>query len=124
MTGLRRPGPNELGAEVSDGWWRGQVGLFRASDQWGRARGRSRSSRSTPWTAEERRGERRLVGPGGSAHLADLVEGEAIDLERLGARGEWRPVAVGEDATAPLVASRSTRPAGAGAPCALGRSAR
>ena len=32
---LLRPGRNALGAIVSDGWFRGQVGLPRAHDQWG-----------------------------------------------------------------------------------------
>jgi alpha-L-rhamnosidase len=35
ITALLRPGRNALGAIVSDGWFRGQVGLPRSHDQWG-----------------------------------------------------------------------------------------
>jgi alpha-L-rhamnosidase len=35
VTDLLRPGRNAIGAILSDGWFRGQVGLPRAHDQWG-----------------------------------------------------------------------------------------
>lgn len=103
VTGLLQDGANELLVEVSDGWWRGQVGLFRAHDQWGD---------TTGLLAEIELADGRVVaatGPewawAGSAHLADLIEGETLDLAHPGPQGEWRPVRLADYGTANLVVS-------------------
>jgi len=74
-------GTNSLTVELSDGWFRGKVGLFRSHDQWGTA---------TALLAQLEvlldDGSTLTIGTDGSwrsfetTHLADLIDGETIDL--------------------------------------------
>ncbi len=76
---------NELVVELSDGWWRGQVGLFRSADQWG--------GRTALWAEIEG-----VLATGSgwesaqTSHLADLIEGETVDLRENSY--VWHPVEV------------------------------
>jgi alpha-L-rhamnosidase len=85
VTELLRPGLNAVGAIVSDGWYRGQVGLPRAHDQWGS---------DLAWLAqlhvELADGSTVVAGTGegwvsSRSHIdgADLIAGESVDLRRL-----------------------------------------
>ncbi|HET6826548.1 MAG TPA: family 78 glycoside hydrolase catalytic domain, partial [Amnibacterium sp.] len=100
--------PNELAVEVSDGWWRGQVGLFRASDQWGATTGLL-----AQLEMDAADGTRTTVATDGSwtwapsRHLADLIAGETLDLGHPGPSAPWRPVRVTDDDLSPLVPSPS-----------------
>ena len=84
VTDLLRPGPNALGALLSDGWWRGQHGIVRALDAYGS---------TTAWLAElhvtPTGGQTMVFGTDGSwrstpSHVlgADLIAGEVHDLRR------------------------------------------
>lgn len=78
-------GDNELVVELSDGWYRGQVGLFRSADQWG--------ERTALWASID--GVVETDGTWESAqtgHLADLIEGETVDLRE--SSFTWHPVDV------------------------------
>lgn len=95
-------GRNELVVELSDGWYRGQVGLFRSADQWGdrtalRAEllidGVSVAATGAHWEAAKTR------------HLADLIGGETVDLRDH--QHEWHPVELVDGGTAELVASEA-----------------
>jgi alpha-L-rhamnosidase len=90
---------------LSDGWWRGQVGALRSSDQWG-----SRTAFLCQLHVWYRDGGTEVTGTGPSwesrpSHLlaADLIEGQRTDLRLAGpyvagprAAGRdgdgWRPV--------------------------------
>jgi len=84
ITELLRPGPNAIGAVVSDGWFRGQVGLPRAHDQWGselgflaqvcaQFAGGATAVAGTDPTWRSARSE---------IEAADLIAGQSIDLRR------------------------------------------
>ena len=83
-------GTNELIVELSDGWYRGQVGLFRSSDQWG--------ERTALWAEIDG-----IVETGShwesaqTNHLADMIEGETVDLREQPL--VWHPVEVVEHRT-------------------------
>jgi alpha-L-rhamnosidase len=115
VTDLLRPGRNALGAIVSDGWFRGQVGLPRAHDQWGS---------ELAWLAQLHAvladGSTVVAGTGEDwvstrSHIeaADLIAGESVDLRKRADGwsepgfddGEWDPVAVAERGYANLVSS-------------------
>ena len=115
VTDLLRTGNNAIGAILSDGWFRGQVGLPRAHDQWGS---------ELAWLAqlhvELEDGSTVVAGTGddwvsSSSHIeaADLIAGESVDLRRradgwsepgFDDRG-WEPVAVADHGYANLVSS-------------------
>jgi alpha-L-rhamnosidase len=105
VTDLLAGGATEVTALLSDGWWRGQVGMFRSFDQWGGAT--AFLAQFQVWYAD---GGTEVSGTGPSwqsrpSHLltADLIEGQRTDL-RLAGRdglgsdtadrdsGGWRPV--------------------------------
>lgn len=87
---LLRTGDNTLGAVVSDGWWRGQVGFTRDHDVWGpelacliqlEVDGKPCVVTDSTWrTAISRHVE------------ADLIEGQRTDQRRRDADLEWAPV--------------------------------
>ena len=83
-------GTNELIVELSDGWYRGQVGLFRSSDQ--------RGERTALWAEIDG-----VVATGShwesaqTNHLADMIEGETVDLRDQPL--VWHPVEVVEHST-------------------------
>jgi alpha-L-rhamnosidase len=84
ITRLVAPGPNALGAIVSDGWFRGQVGLPRAHDQWG-----SELAFLAQARLEFADGSVVVAGTGSDwrsarSHIdaADLIAGQSVDLRR------------------------------------------
>jgi alpha-L-rhamnosidase len=115
ITALLRRGRNALGAILSDGWYRGQVGLPRAHDQWG-----SELGFLAQVMVEFSDGSTAVAGTGAGwrgapSHInaADLIAGQSADLRR---RPEgwsepgfdvagWEPVTVTGDGYANLVAS-------------------
>nr|WP_246325032.1 family 78 glycoside hydrolase catalytic domain [Petropleomorpha daqingensis] len=115
VTASVREGRNALGVVLADGWFRGQVGITRADEQWG-----SRLAVLAQLHLVHADGEVTVVGTGpgwrsGFGHVvaADLIEGERWDLTRL-PRGwdapgfddaSWDDVAVVEHGYAGLVDS-------------------
>ena len=101
-------GENTLLVELSDGWWRGQVGLFRSSDQWG-----ERTALLAELELESADGSLSRVSTGPdwrsrqTTHLADLIEGETVDLREAPspAEADWHPVDVIDGGSAELVTS-------------------
>ncbi|MGN6871479.1 MAG: family 78 glycoside hydrolase catalytic domain [Solirubrobacteraceae bacterium] len=115
VTDLLRPGRNAVGAILSDGWFRGQVGLPRAHDQWGSelawlAQVHVELSDGTTVVVRTRDGWRSA-----RSHIeaADLIAGESVDLRRrmegwAGPRFDdsgWEQVGVADHGYANLVAS-------------------
>jgi alpha-L-rhamnosidase len=93
-------GENELVIELSDGWYRGQVGLFRSFDQWGKrtalwaelvADGVTLAATGPEWQSAQ------------TSHLADMIEGETVDLREC--EYAWHPVEVVDGGDAELVTS-------------------
>jgi alpha-L-rhamnosidase len=96
-------GSAEVSVLLSDGWWRGQVGMLRSSDQWGTTT--AFLGQFHVWYQD---GGTEVTGTGPSwesrpSHLltADLIEGQRTDLRLAGARrtgaggaggSGWRPV--------------------------------
>jgi alpha-L-rhamnosidase len=115
ITELVRPGRNAIGAVLSDGWFRGQVGLPRAHDQWGSELGflaQVRVGYADGATAVTG------TGPGwrsarSEIETADLIAGQSVDLRRVASGwsepgfdgAEWDPVAVTDHGYDRLVAS-------------------
>ena len=98
-----RPGHNVIEVLLSDGWYRGQVGLPRAHDQWGttlgllaelRAGGRAVCATDDAWTSRPSEVTR-----------ADLIGGQTIDLRRACAAADADPVIVRDRDLERLVAS-------------------
>src|ERR1700722_14339354 len=90
-------GTAEVTVLLSDGWWRGQVGLLRSLDQWG-----SRTAFLAQLHVWYRDGGTEVTGTGPSwesrpSHLlaADLIEGQRTDLRLAGRRAGWQPVLPG-----------------------------
>ncbi len=84
ITDLLRAGRNAIGAIVSDGWFRGQVGLPRAHDQWGSELGFLAQAR-----VEFADGSMFVAGTGAGwrstrsqIEAADLIAGQSVDLRR------------------------------------------
>jgi alpha-L-rhamnosidase len=115
VTASVREGRNALGVLLADGWFRGQVGITRADEQWG-----SRLAVLAQVHLEHPDGEVTVLGTGpgwrsGLGHVvaADLIEGERWDLTRLPRGwdapgfddGGWDDVAVVEHGYAGLVDS-------------------
>jgi alpha-L-rhamnosidase len=85
IAGLLRPGRNVIGAILSDGWFRGQVGLPRAHDQWG-----SELGFLAQVCAHFAGGATAVAGTGPGwrsrrSHIetADLIAGQSVDLRRV-----------------------------------------
>ena len=109
------PGRNAIGAIVSDGWFRGQVGLPRAHDQWG-----SELAFLAEVRVEFADGANAVAGTGDGwrstrSHIeaADLIAGQTVDFRRR-ADGwdqpgfddaDWDAVALADHGYANLVAS-------------------
>jgi alpha-L-rhamnosidase len=110
VTSLLSAGATEVTVLLSDGWWRGRVGMLRAFDQWGATT--AFLAQFQVWYAD---GGTEVSGTGPSwqsrpSHLlaADLIEGQRTDLRLAsrdgagrdgsgtdtngGDRGGWRPV--------------------------------
>jgi alpha-L-rhamnosidase len=108
-------GRNAIGAIVSDGWFRGQVGLPRAHDQWGSELG----FLAQVWAMFEG-GATAVAGTGSEwrstrsgIESADLIAGQSVDLRRFpGGWSEagfddsgWDPVSPADHGYENLVAS-------------------
>lgn len=105
VTDLVQPGTNVLGAVLADGWYRGQVGLLRAHDQWG-----ARTSLLAQLVVDHPDGSTTVLVSGpdwlaqpSSIVAADLIEGVRQDLRLLDSTwcttttsGTWTPVDVPE----------------------------
>jgi alpha-L-rhamnosidase len=85
VTSLLRPGANSIGVILADGWYRGQLGMTRASDQWG-----DRTALLAQLEVTQDDGTTTVIGTdlgwrSGSGHVvaADLIAGERWDLRRL-----------------------------------------
>jgi alpha-L-rhamnosidase len=84
ITASLRAGSNAIGIVLSDGWYRGQIGITRAADQWGTRIALLAQLRVTHPDGTSTVG----TGPGwrsGHGHViaADLITGERWDLRRL-----------------------------------------
>ncbi|HEY2958530.1 MAG TPA: family 78 glycoside hydrolase catalytic domain [Actinomycetota bacterium] len=115
VTPSLRAGRNAVGVILADGWFRGQVGVLRAADQWG-----SRLALLAQLQLAHADGTRTVLGTGpgwrsalGHVAAADLIEGERWDLRRL-PRGwsepgfddrAWPPVSLADHGFAALVDS-------------------
>ena len=89
VTDLLSAGATEVTVLLSDGWWRGQVGMLRAFDQWGATT--AFLAQFQVWYAD---GSMEVAGTGPSwqsrpSHLlsADLIEGQRTDLRLAGRDG-------------------------------------
>lgn len=97
---------NVLEVELSDGWYRGKVGLFRFTEQWG-----DRTALLAQLVIEHPDATVTTVTTDGSwrsartTHLADLIDGETVDLRD--AEPAWHPVDVLDDGYGTLVSSPS-----------------
>jgi alpha-L-rhamnosidase len=85
VTHLVTEGTNAIGAVLADGWYRGQVGMLRASDQWG-----DRTALIAQLHVEHPDGSTTVVGTGDGwtstrSHVlaADLIEGQEEDRRLL-----------------------------------------
>ncbi|CCH87622.1 Alpha-L-rhamnosidase [Modestobacter italicus] len=115
VTGSLRPGRNTVSVVLSDGWFRGQIGIVRAADQWG---DRLAFLGQLQLTHDD--GSVTTVGTGpdwrsteGHVVAADLIAGQRVDLRRLPRGwdtagfddGSWAPVTVVHHGYAGLVDS-------------------
>lgn len=82
VTSSLRPGPNRLEIELSDGWYRGQVGAFRIPSGWGTTTGARAELH-----IELGDGSRQVVLTDGTwtsapsaTTRADLMDGQTVDL--------------------------------------------
>lgn len=102
VTDLLVPGDNTVTALLSDGWYRGQVGVMRATEQWG-----DRTAFLAQLHVELSDGETVVHGTDWSwvsrptAGTADLIAGQTIDLGATPA--DWHPVIPANLGTATLV---------------------
>jgi alpha-L-rhamnosidase len=106
VTGLLSRGANTLDVLLADGWYRGQVGVGRAHDQWG-----DETAFLGQLEVEHEDGSVTVVGTGASwrcstSHItvADLIEGQHEDRRLLG-QATWAPVATSERGYDTLVTS-------------------
>ena len=100
-------GAHTLGALLADGWYRGQVGITRATDQWG-----TETAFLAQLELEHEDGSTTVVGtdePGSwsATHIlaADLIEGQREDRRLVRRQRDWQPVSVSERGYDALVAS-------------------
>jgi alpha-L-rhamnosidase len=106
VTPLLTDGENTLDALLADGWYRGEVGLTRAHDQWG-----TETAFLAQLEVEHEDGSTSWWGTDASwqwspSHVtvADLIEGQHED-RRLVGRHEWQPVATSDRGYDTLVVS-------------------
>ncbi|WP_221633996.1 alpha-L-rhamnosidase [Nocardioides luti] len=94
------PGAHRLEALLADGWYRGQVGILRATDQWG-----DTTAFLAQLHLEHEDGTTTVVGTDETWRWtpsyvlqADLIEGQHEDRRLVGAEPEagWQPVVVSD----------------------------
>lgn len=102
VTDLVVGGPNEIGAVLSDGWWRGKVGFTREVDCFG-----TEVALLAQLEIDLEDGRRVTVATGdgwssatGAILRADLIDGEGVDLRRQPAA--WHPAVVVDEPFGPL----------------------
>jgi alpha-L-rhamnosidase len=105
LTDRLTPGAHELGALLADGWYRGQVGLLRARDQWGDT---TALLAQLHVSYDDGTSETFGTNPGwewSASHIltADLIEGQYED--RRPKEPEWAPVTVADHGYDHLVCS-------------------
>jgi len=103
IVSLLAPGRNAIGAIVSDGWFRGQVGLPRAHDQWG-----SELAFLAQVCATFDGGATAVAGTGPGwrstrswIESADLIAGQSVDLRRF--VGRWSEARFDDSAWDPVL---------------------
>lgn len=106
VTHLLEIGSHTLDALLADGWYRGQVGILRAADQWG-----DHTAFLAQLHLEHDDGTTTVVGTDASwqwstTHIvaADLIEGQREDRRLVGVH-DWQPVGVCERGYDALVVS-------------------
>ena len=106
VTDLLGAGPHTLGALLADGWYRGQVGITRATDQWG-----TETAFLAQLELEHEDGTTTVLGTDdtwqwSATHIlaADLIEGQREDRRLVGVQA-WQPVSVSERGYDALVTS-------------------
>ncbi len=106
VTHLLGEGSHTLDALLADGWYRGQVGILRAADQWG-----DHTAFLAQLHLEHDDGTTTVVGTDASwqwstTHIvaADLIEGQREDRRLVGVH-DWQPVGVCERGYDALVVS-------------------
>ena len=116
VTALLQIGFNNLWFELSDGWYRGQVGMMRATDQWG-----NRTGVRALLNLEFANGATMAVATNSNwtyrhtSHLADMLEGESVDfnidvpgaLEPASGEANWQSVEVVGHNGAALIAEEA-----------------
>ncbi|MEV6493035.1 family 78 glycoside hydrolase catalytic domain [Actinoplanes sp. NPDC051633] len=107
VTSLIRTGRNTIGAILADGWYRGQIGILRAAEQWG-----SRIALLAQLHLTHADSTTTVIGTGpgwqgarGHVVAADPIAGESWDLRRRSGRPSWAPVTRAEDTAAALTDS-------------------
>lgn len=102
ITALVRDGDNTLAIELSDGWYRGQVGAFRLPAGWGET-----LAARAELHLELSDGSRRVIGTDGQwtsapsrVTRADLMDGQTTDF--LADAGTAEPVVVGSVDAPPI----------------------
>lgn len=85
---MLRPGENELRLVVSDGWFRGRCGYYRVADNFGTEIGVVASLEANG-TVIAATGPHWQVATG-SIVSADLMDGQGVDLRRIG-QESWAP---------------------------------
>ncbi|MFJ8794352.1 family 78 glycoside hydrolase catalytic domain [Streptomyces sp. NPDC102462] len=112
VTELLAEGPNDVSVLLSDGWFRGQIGLGRAVDQWG-----ERTAFLAQLHVEHPDGSTSLFGTDTSwrsrtSHVtaADLVEGQSEDRRLIGRTGGWEKVVEAEIGHGQLVSMEAPPP--------------
>jgi len=106
VTGLLPVGVHSLEALLADGWYRGSVGILRATDQWG-----TQTAFLAQLDLEHDDGSTTTLGTDASwqwsgTHIlqADLIEGQREDRRLVGVH-DWQPVALSERGYETLVPS-------------------
>jgi alpha-L-rhamnosidase len=109
VTGLLAEGPNEFTALLSDGWFRGQVGVTRAHDQWG-----AHTAFLAQLHISHPDGSTTVTGTDASwqsrpSHItaADLIAGQSEDRRQLEREDQWQPVRTAQLGYGQLVWSAS-----------------
>jgi alpha-L-rhamnosidase len=107
VTDLLGPGSHTLDALLADGWYRGQVGILRASDQWG-----TETAFLAELHVEHEDGSTTVVTTDATwrwapTHIlaADLIEGQREDRRLVDVAPDWRPVVVSDRGYGALVTS-------------------
>ena len=107
VTSVLTPGTHVVEALLADGWYRGQVGMLNAHDQWG-----TETAFLAQVHLEHEDGTTTVVGTDASwrwatSHITevDLIEGQKEDRRLLAVEPEWSPVVVSDRGYDALVCS-------------------